>query len=38
MYTVKSVMSQLTDPKVVLQNVSDTLRRIDPNFHQEEQQ
>ena len=38
MYTVKSVMSQLTDPKVVLQNVSDTLRRIDPNFLQEEQQ
>ena len=38
MYTVKSVMSQLTDPKVVLQNVSNTLRRIDPNFLQEEQQ
>ena len=38
MYTVKSVMSQLTDPKVVLQNVSDTLRRIDPNFLQEAQQ
>ena len=38
MYTVKSVMSQLTDPNVVLQNVSDTLRRIDPNFLQEEQQ
>lgn len=38
MYTVTSVLTQLTDPKVVLQNVSDTLRKIDPSFIQEEQQ
>lgn len=36
MYTVKSVMTQLTDPKIVLQHVSETLRRIDPTFEQEE--
>lgn len=38
MFTVKSVMTQLTDPKVVLRNVSDTLRVIDPDFAQEELQ
>lgn len=38
MYTVQSVMSQLTDPKVVLQEVSETLRKIDPSYIQEEQQ
>ena len=38
MYTVKSVMTQLTDPDVVLQNVNETLRKIDPEFTQEEQQ
>ena len=38
MYTVKSVMTQLTDPEVVLQRVSDTLRRIDPSFPEEERQ
>ena len=38
MYTVKSVMSQLTDPEVVLQNVSETLRKIDPEFAKEERQ
>lgn len=36
MYTVKSVMSQLTDPEVVLQNISETLRKIDPSFKEEE--
>lgn len=36
MYTVKSVMTQLTDPEVVLQNVSETLRKIDPEFAKEE--
>ncbi len=38
MYTVKSVMTQLTDPEVVLQNVSETLRKIDPEFTKEERQ
>lgn len=38
MYTVKSVMTQLTDPRVVLKNVGDILREIDPEFGQEEQQ
>lgn len=38
MYTVKSAMEQLTDPKIILQNVSDTLRKIDPQFAKEEQQ
>jgi len=38
MFTVKSLMTQLTDPKMVLQNVSDVLRKIDPNFAQEELQ
>lgn len=38
MFTVKSLMAQLTDPKIVLQNVSDVLRKIDPNFAQEELQ
>ena len=38
MYTVKSVMTQLTDPEVVLQNVSETLCKIDPEFAKEERQ
>ncbi len=38
MYTVKSVMTHLVDPEVVLQNVSETLRKIDPEFAKEEQQ
>lgn len=38
MITVKSVMTQLTDPQVVLKNVGDILRGIDPEFAQEEQQ
>lgn len=38
MITVKSVMTQLTDPQVVLKNVGDILRGIDPEFTQEEQQ
>ena len=38
MYTVKSVMTQLTDPEVVLQNVGETLRKIDPEFAKEERQ
>ena len=38
MYTVKSLMNQFTSPEVVLQNVSDTLRKIDPEFTQEERQ
>ena len=38
MYTVTSVLTQLTDPEVVLQNVSETLRKIDPKFAQEERQ
>ena len=36
MYTVKSVMTQLTAPEVVLQNISETLRKIDPSFADEE--
>ena len=38
MYTVKSLMNQLTSPEVVLQNVSDALRKVDPEFIQEERQ
>lgn len=38
MITVKSVMTQLTDSKIVLQNVGNVLREIDPGFAQEEQQ
>ena len=38
MYTVKSVMAQLADPNVILQNVCSTLRKIDPQFVKEEQQ
>ena len=38
MYTVRSTMTQLTDPKVVLQNISETLRQIDPSFTEEERQ
>ena len=38
MYSVQSVMSQLADPGVIMENVSDTLRKIDPQFAHEEQQ
>ena len=38
MYTVTSVLTKLTDPEVVLKNVSETLRKIDPNFTQEEKE
>ena len=38
MCTVKSVMTQLTDPKIVLQRVHDSLRKVDPHFAQEEAQ
>lgn len=37
MLTVKSVMTQLTDPELILQRMSDTLRKIDPKFVHEEQ-
>ena len=37
MLTVKSVMTQLTDPELILQRMSDTLRKIDPKFVDEEQ-
>ena len=37
MFTVKSVMTQLTDPELILQRMSDTLRKIDPKFVNEEQ-
>lgn len=36
MYTVTSLVHQFTDPKVILQNVRDTLREIDPSYDQEE--
>ena len=38
MYTVKSLMNQFTSPEVVLQNVSNTLRQIAPDFAKEERQ
>ena len=38
MYTVKSLMNQLTSPEVVLQNVSNALRQIAPDFVKEERQ
>lgn len=37
MYTVKSVMTQLADPEVILKHVRDSLRMIDPKFAKEEQ-
>ena len=37
MYTVKSVMTQLTDPLIILQRVSDALRTVDPSFAEGEQ-
>lgn len=36
MHTVTSLVHQFTDPKVVLQNVCETLRKIDPSYAQEE--
>lgn len=36
MTTVKTVMTQLTDAKVIMQEVKDTLRKIDPQFPEEE--
>lgn len=38
MYTVKSLMNQFTSPEVVLQNVSNALRQIAPDFAKEERQ
>ena len=38
MYTINSVMTQLTDPKTILPNVHDILRNIDPAFEEEEKQ
>lgn len=37
MCTVKSVMTQLTDPRITLQRVGNTLRTVDPSFSEEEQ-
>ena len=36
MYTVQSVIEQLTAPEAVLQGMSETLRKIDPSFSDEE--
>lgn len=38
MYTINSVMAQLTDPKAILPKVRDILRNIDPSFENEERQ
>ena len=38
MYTVKSVFTQLTDPKLIFQNIMDTLRMVDPSFEDEHRQ
>ena len=38
MHTVKSLMNQFTSPEVVLQNVSNALRQIAPDFVKEERQ
>ena len=38
MHTVKSLMNQFTSPEVVLQNVSNALRQIAPDFVTEERQ
>ena len=37
MFTVKSVMTQRTDPELILQRMSDTLRKSDPKFVHEDQ-
>jgi len=38
MYTITSVMAQLTDPKAILPKIRDILRNIDPAFENEERQ
>ena len=38
MYTVKSIITQVTDSKLVFQNVMETLRTVDPSFEDEHRQ
>ena len=37
MYTIETVINQLTSKEIVLKKISNTLRRIDPSFPEEEQ-
>ena len=38
MYTVKSILTQVTDSELVFQNVMETLRTVDPSFEEEHRQ
>ena len=38
MYTVKSILPQVTDSELVFQNVMETLRTVDPSFEDEHRQ
>lgn len=38
MYTVKSILTQVTDSTSVFQNIMDTLRMVDPSFEDEHRQ
>lgn len=38
MYTVSSILTQVTDSKSVFQNIMDTLRTVDPSFEDEHRQ
>ena len=38
MYTVKSILTQVTDSELVFQNVMETLRTVDPSFEDEHRQ
>lgn len=38
MYTVKSILTKVTDSELVFQNVMETLRTVDPSFEDEHRQ
>ena len=38
MYTVKSILTQVTDSELVFQNIMETLRTVDPSFEEEHRQ
>ena len=38
MYTVKSILTQVTDSELVFQNIMETLRTVDPSFEDEHRQ
>ena len=38
MYTVKSILTHVTDPSAIFRNILDTLRTVDPSFEDEHRQ